>query len=169
MQALLAGFFAALGAGIAAVLFVELRGLAGWASRRCIATAVALLPPTTREDRAEEWAAESENWTDGAVGRLVWSAGLILAALRIGAHDRREAVETQPRSVEDSILERVLARTEHGDGYLALALEFVASEDVKYVEQGLRILEASVADPQLRRRDRELVLRRLEEVTARAP
>lgn len=89
MKALLLGFLPAVGAGLAATIFFELRGAAGWASWRIMKIAVAMLQMTIRAEREEEWQATWERWGEGAFGRLIWSLGLPLAGLRIGRSERR--------------------------------------------------------------------------------
>jgi hypothetical protein len=92
---LVIGFFSALGAGLAAMVFFEVRGATGWASGRLIKLAANRLPTAMRDDRYEEWLAEYEHWKDGAIGRLLWSLGLVLAAIQIGRRERLSAVQTE--------------------------------------------------------------------------
>lgn len=86
------GFFSALGAGLGGLVFFEVRGLGAWGSRRCVRLAARLLPSSIREEREEEWLAEWEYWRDSTVGRLLWSLGLVIAAVRLAGHERREPV-----------------------------------------------------------------------------
>lgn len=81
-------FLSGLGAGVATALFFEIRGAAGWASARLIRVAARMLPDSVRADRQEEWTAEYEHWKDGAIGRLLWTLGLLLAAMRFPRPER---------------------------------------------------------------------------------
>jgi len=89
-------FVGALAAGLGATVFFELRGAAGWASGRLIKAAVRLLPESICDEREEEWFAEYEHWKDGAIGRLLWTLGLLVAATQIGRRERRSALVQQP-------------------------------------------------------------------------
>jgi hypothetical protein len=75
------------------MVFLEIRGAAGWLSGWVIRRAARLLPEAVRDEREEEWLAEYEHWKDGALGRDFWSLGLLVAAGRI-ARDEQHALNS---------------------------------------------------------------------------
>lgn len=84
-------FVSALAVGLAATIYLEVRGVVSWLSWSLLKLAVRVIPLGTRRDEAdEEWRATWETWGDGAFGRLVWGASLVVAGLRIGRRERRE-------------------------------------------------------------------------------
>ena len=96
-KALVLGFTGALGAGLGAMVFLEVQGAAGWGSGRIVKLAARLLPETMRSEREEEWLAEYARWNNAAVGRLLWSLGLLAASMRIARRERRSVPQSTPQ------------------------------------------------------------------------
>lgn len=151
MGALALGFFTALGAGAVAFLGLELRALAGWATRRCLRVAVKLLPPTIRDEREEEWSAELEVLKDSSLSRLIWSAGYVLAAARLGVRRRRPWLFGRARGRESS--KQQISLTEVEEAHLRWALEMASSHDQASQRIGIATLESLLHDDQLSRAD----------------
>jgi DNA-binding CsgD family transcriptional regulator len=125
-------FMGALAAGLGATVFFELRGAASWGSRRLIKIAVSLLPESIRDEHEEIWLADIDYWKDGALGRLLWTVGLLVAAARIGRRERKSALaEESPQQVKSSIPDQMIPRlTQHEWVLTGLASEGLTNEHI---------------------------------------
>lgn len=128
VSAVLTSLWAIVVLGVGFVLTRELTGSSRWASRRMMHAAVNRLPERRRDTRREEWKAEWESFGDAHLSRLLWAAGVWMAAWKIARRERPATVTGSGTAT--------LTLTATGDGV-------IGPIEVTWVENGERMVATS--------------------------